>query len=112
MTNISPSHTFFQRFAQLYYEDLIEKPTGTLIKLFNELDLPIDNQAIKSINRHLSEVPTAIETTNYVSIYRGLNYDTNAWKTKMDTKVLRNIETTCTDTLQTYGYYPLLSAAG
>ena len=38
--------------------------------------------------------------------------DTNVWKTKMDTKVLRNIETTCTDTLQTYGYHPLLSAAG
>ena len=74
--------------------------------------MPVDYQAIKSINRHLSEVPIAIETNNYVSTYRGLNYDTNVWKTKMDTKVLRNIETTCTDTLQTYGYHPLLSAAG
>ena len=61
----------FFRFAQLYYENLIEKPTETLIGLFNQLSLPIDYQAIKSLYRHLSEVPTSIDINNYVSIYKG-----------------------------------------
>ena len=33
----------------------------------------------------------------------------NAWETKMDHQILRNIENTCLDTLQTYGYKPLLN---
>ena len=102
-------YVFFFRFTQLYYENLIEKPTETLIGLFNQLSLPIDYQAIKSLHRHLSEVPTAIDTNNYVSIYKGTDHEMNAWKTKMDPKILRNIENTCIDTLQTYGYKPLMN---
>ena len=101
--------TCFFRFAQLYYENLIEKPTETLIGLFNQLSLPIDYQAIKSLYRHLSEVPTSIDINNYVSIYKGTDHEMNAWETKMDPQILRNIENTCLDTLQTYGYKPLLN---
>ena len=101
--------TCFFRFAQLYYENLIEKPTETLIGLFNQLSLPIDYQAIKSLHRHLSEVPTSIDINNYVSINKGTDHEMNAWETKMDHQILRNIENTCLDTLQTYGYKPLLN---
>ena len=77
----------------------LEKPTETLIGLFNQLSLPIDYQAIKSLHRHLSEVPTIIDTNSYVSIYKGTDHEINVWETKMDPQILRNIENTCLDTL-------------
>ena len=88
---------------------MVDHPTQTLKRLYEKLDLPVDNYAIKSLMRHLSEVPSGINTNSYMSTYRGPDHNVNMWKVRLKPHLLQLIESKCADTIEKFGYKLVLS---
>ena len=95
------------QFAQLVYEDLVQNPVQTLLKLHEKLEMPTDLYSIRAILRHLDKVPKILvnSTSNsYMSLYRGPQHESDAWKHAMKEKDLQEILTKCSGTLKKFGY--------
>ena len=93
------------RYAQLVYEDLFSNPVTTLIKLYDELELPVDFFSIKALLRHIRDPPKGLQQNNdFYSIYRGENHNNQEWQTMMKKQDLTEIETQCSEILNLFGY--------
>ena len=83
---------------------MVDNPVQTLKRVYEKLEMPVDYYAIKSMMRHLSEVPSGINTNSYMSTYRGPDHNMNMWKVRLKPNLLQLIESKCADTIETFGY--------
>ena len=106
LANVLPSN----RFAQLFYEDLINDPLTTLSRLYAKLEIPLDKYVARSILKHLDDAPANISAPNpYMSTYRGTKHDMNSWKVGLSLEDLTKIESDCAENFRYFGFQPSIA---
>ena len=84
-------------------------PKEILTKLYKQLELPVDHDAIESLKDHLTSpekisVYNGVKSNSYMTTYRGPDHEANAWRKKMKLNQTRLVEKSCGPLMDYFGY--------
>ena len=84
-------YTYFHRYIQIRYEDLVEDVQKIARKLYKFAEIPFDESVAKLI-RKLTNGASNIKISG---VERPPSFDHNHWKTEMELSMIRKIENSC-----------------
>ena len=99
---------FACRYAKLIYEDLVSKTLPTIVNLYDNLQLPVDYNALKLaidyIKQPIPEFTIGDKKGKGMNLYKEQGHNIESWKKRLNIEAVKFVEEECKSAMKIFGY--------